>query len=92
MVVSLENAVSIVFEQYRIVCVVARCCPVELMSVCWPGFSFPRAGALFLAARPDKQLYCWWFSIRRYLFVGEKKLDGENFGSWSYRLSAGWLV
>jgi hypothetical protein len=30
--------------------------------------------------------------IRRYAFVGEKKFDRENFGSWSYRLSAGWLV
>lgn len=54
-------------------------------------FSFPPSVAIVLPAPPDKQLYCWSFSIRRYFFVGEKNFDRENFGLLSYRLSAGWL-
>jgi hypothetical protein len=63
--------------------------------------SFPPAVALFLPAPPDKQLYCWSFSIRRYLFVGKKKFDLENSGrgridcrrdGWSDVVAGGWNI
>lgn len=52
MVVSLESVVGIVFEQYGIVCMVARCRSVELMSVCWPRFFVSSGGRAFPPSAP----------------------------------------